>query len=217
MSARGEDLLGKSLMILAFVYLAITQIIGLIFKVRAAMIDPSFILPAAAQALSLFFVLLMVVMTLRRSAPTSIAIGIEPRLAAISGTFLLMVLVWLPPGKSPFGVQVLGTLLLLAGTAGSIYCLRYLGRSFSIMAAARELVTHGPYGVVRHPLYVAEGFSTLGIIILHWSWPAILIGAAQLALQWRRMQHEERVLRAAFPVYADYALRVPMVVPRAMG
>ena len=217
MSARGEDLLGKSLMILAFVYLAITQVVGLIAKVRATALDPSFALGAIAQALSLSFVLLMVVMTVRRSPPTSVATGIEPRLAAIAGTFLLMVLVWLPPGKAPFGVQVGATLLLLCGTAGSIYCLHYLGRSFSIMAAARELVTHGPYGVVRHPLYVAEGFSTVAIIILHWSWPAILIGAAQLALQWRRMQHEERVLRAAFPVYADYALRVPMVLPRAMG
>jgi len=95
MSARGEDLLGKLLMIVAFFYLAITQIIGLVFKLRAAAQDSSFILPSAAQALSLLFVLLMVVMTLRRSAPTSVATGIEPRLAAIAGTFLLMVLVWL--------------------------------------------------------------------------------------------------------------------------
>ena len=55
--------------------------------------------------------------------------------------------------------------MIVFGTLASVYCLYYLGRSFSIMACARELVTHGPYGVIRHPLYVAEAITVLGIII----------------------------------------------------
>jgi protein-S-isoprenylcysteine O-methyltransferase Ste14 len=102
---------------------------------------------------------------------------------------------------------------MLIGTIFSIYCLHYLGRSFSIMASARELVTHGPYGVVRHPLYLAEGISTVGVILLNWSIWAVMLGLVQMALQFRRMLNEEKVLRAAFPEYADYAARVPMIVP----
>jgi protein-S-isoprenylcysteine O-methyltransferase Ste14 len=85
------------------------------------------------------------------------------------------------------------------------------------MASARELVTRGPYGVVRHPLYLAEGLSTIGIILLHWSPGVVARGAVQFALQFRRMQNEEKVLRAALPEYADYAARVPMVVPGLRG
>ena len=215
MSARFEDLLGKLLIIVTFGFLATGQMIGLLARFRAG--APALTLSLAVQLLSLMFVLLVVVMTVRRLPSTRTAAGIEPRLAAIAGTFLLMLLIWLPPGAAPQGVQLAATLLLLVGTAGSIYCLHYLGRSFSILASARELVTGGPYGVVRHPLYVAEAISVLGIVVGHWSWAAVLVGAVQFALQYRRMQHEERVLRDAFPAYTEYAVRVPMLVPRSIG
>jgi protein-S-isoprenylcysteine O-methyltransferase Ste14 len=129
---------------------------------------------------------------------------------AIAGTFALVLLAVLPPGGGGPMMKFAALVLMLVGTIFSIYCLHYLGRSFSIMASARELVTHGPYGVVRHPLYLAEGISTVGIVLLNWSVGAMLLGLAQMALQFRRMHNEEKVLRAAFPVYAA---RVPMIVP----
>lgn len=217
MIARFEEMLGRALIVLAFGFFAVGQMVGVLARFRQSGDTSLWSLGFAVQVLSLAFVLLVVVMTLRRLPATSSAAGLEPRLAAIAGTFLLMLLTWLPPGAAPATAQLGATVLLVVGTAGSIYCLHYLGRSFSILASARELVTGGPYGVIRHPLYVAEAFSVLGIVIGHWSWAALLVGAAQFALQWRRMQHEERVLRAAFSAYEGYALRVPMLVPRGAG
>ncbi len=215
MSARLEELVGKLLIVSVFAYLATGQLIEIIGRLRTPVPTALWALGLAVQLLSLAFVLLVVAMTVRRLPASRSASGFEPRLAAIAGTFLLMLLLWLPAGQPPLGAQLAATLLLLVGTGASIYCLRYLGRSFSILASARELVTRGPYGVVRHPLYLAEGVSALGIMLAHWSWPALLVGAAHLGIQFRRMQHEERVLRDAFPAYAGYAERVPMLLPRA--
>jgi protein-S-isoprenylcysteine O-methyltransferase Ste14 len=48
------------------------------------------------------------------------------------------------------------TLLLLDGNALAVLVMVQHGRSFSIMAEARQLVTSGVYRWVRHPLYLAE-------------------------------------------------------------
>jgi protein-S-isoprenylcysteine O-methyltransferase Ste14 len=89
----------------------------------------------------------------------------------------------------------------------------WLGRSFSIMAEARGLVTRGPYAIVRHPLYVAEEIAVIGMVLLNWSLLAVLLACAQWALQLRRMRHEEEVLETAFPDYASYAARTPRWLP----
>jgi protein-S-isoprenylcysteine O-methyltransferase Ste14 len=146
--------------------------------------------------------------------PRTTATGWEPRAVAIGGTFFLILLTWLPRGEVGREAMVVATLLIAIGTATSIWCLAHLGRSFAVLASARALVTSGPYGIVRHPLYLAEAVTTVGIVIAHWSLWAVLVGAAQFALQFRRMQHEERVLRAAFPDYGGYAQRVGMVWPK---
>ena len=46
--------------------------------------------------------------------------------------------------------------LLLAGTAWSVWSLRFLGRNVSVLAQARDVVDRGPYRWVRHPLYAGE-------------------------------------------------------------
>ncbi len=212
-SPRIEELLGKLLLAGTFGLLAVRQSVGIIAAFRATAHPPYWQLGVIQSLLGLFFVALVVVMTLRRLPPRSSATGWVPRADAIGGTFLLMLLVYLAQGATPLAAQLLAIVLMIAGTIGSIYCLRYLGRSFAVLAAARALVTRGPYGLVRHPLYLAEGLTTVGIIIGHWSVAALGLGLMQIALQFRRMQHEERVLRDAFPEYRGYAARVPMIVP----
>jgi protein-S-isoprenylcysteine O-methyltransferase Ste14 len=51
------------------------------------------------------------------------------------------------------GLNLLSAGLIVVGHLLAVYALAWLGRSFSIMAEARRLVTDGPYAVVRHPLY----------------------------------------------------------------
>ncbi len=77
-----------------------------------------------------------------------------------------MFLLILFPAATPSLLQTLiGTSLVVLGTAFSIIAVGTLGRSFSIMAEARRLVTRGVYSIVRHPLYLAEEIAVLGIVV----------------------------------------------------
>ncbi len=210
MSPQTEERIGKLLLLGAFGWLLIGKLRDVSLAIARHQSSP---LAMTTQLLGLLFVTLVVVMTLRRLPARTSASGWAPRIDAILGTFLLILLAWAPPGDVPEAALALATALIVVGTAASIWCLHFLGRSFAVLAAARALVTRGPYGRVRHPLYLAEGITTIGIIVAHWSLPALAIGIAQFAFQFRRMQHEEAILRATFPEYADYARRVPMIMP----
>lgn len=208
-----EDIFGKALMLAIFAFVAVQNALGLVSKLPAEQISPFLALSALSQLFSLLFVGLVLWLTLSRLPPRQTASGIEPRVSAIAGTFLLFFLVYLPAGSAGFGVILLATVMILVGTLLSIYCLYYLGKSFSIMASARSLVSTGPYGIVRHPLYLAEAITVAGIVLAHWSPLAVLLGLSQMAFQVRRMFNEEAVLRSAFQEYGDYAARVPMLFP----
>jgi protein-S-isoprenylcysteine O-methyltransferase Ste14 len=92
--------------------------------------------------------------------------------------------------------------------------LLHLGKSFSIMAEARTLVTGGPYAIVRHPLYVAEAIATVGVLVGFFSWAAVAIVIVQFACQIQRMRNEEAVLLGTFPVdYARYMARTKRLIP----
>jgi len=168
----------------------------------------------AARVAGLGFVVLLLSLTLLRFKPKETAEGSEPRICALIGSFLSLSLVALPmPDLGPV-LRVIAICLVLAGWLLSIYVLAWLGRSFSIVAQARRLVRRGPYAVVRHPLYVTEEIAIIGVVLLYLSPLAILIAAVQWAFQLRRMTHEERVLREAFPEYSDYAALTPKIIPR---
>jgi len=102
---------------------------------------------------------------------------------------------------------------VIIGMSLSFMVLRWLGKSFSIMAEARRLVTGGPYAIVRHPLYICEEIAIIGILLQAMSPLAVLIVLAHALIQFRRMLNEEKVLRATFPDYDDYATRTPRLIP----
>src|SRR5439155_9033842 len=102
---------------------------------------------------------------------------------------------------------------ILVGTVAAVYVLSQLGRSFSVMAEARRLVTSGVYRIVRHPLYLAEELAVIGIFMQFLSlWTALLL-AMQIAFQLRRMRNEEVILGEIFPEYADYKARTTRLIP----
>lgn len=216
MNKKLEDNLGKIAMLSIFGYLACKQILAIAGTVIHRAEVPLWQLYLLSQAFSTVFLFLVLYFTLTRLPPRDTAAGLEPRMSAIAGTFLMMLLIILPRGTVGTELRILSTVLIIAGTILSVYCIRQLGRSFSIMATARELVTEGPYKFMRHPLYGAEVVTIVGMAVGHWTPIAAVLAVVWLALQVRRAQNEERILRETFPEYADYARRVPMLLPGFM-
>jgi protein-S-isoprenylcysteine O-methyltransferase Ste14 len=109
------------------------------------------------------------------------------------------------------------TTLILVGTSLAFVVLRWLGKSFSIFAEARRLVTEGPYRIVRHPLYLCEGIALVGITLQVLSPIAVLVFTATVIIQCRRMINEEAILNVAFPEYRAYAANTAFLIPTKLG
>ncbi|HEX7968996.1 MAG TPA: isoprenylcysteine carboxylmethyltransferase family protein [Stellaceae bacterium] len=163
----------------------------------------------------LLFFCLAAWLTLMRSQPLAKASGLRPRIAALVGVTLLFTIDSVAPRLQdpPAWLLFLSAGLILFGNILALYVLNRLGKSFSVMAEARRLVTDGPYRIVRHPLYVTEGIAIVGIFLPYWSLQGALLFILLLAVQVIRMHYEEQVLRQTFPEYAEYARRTWRVIP----
>jgi len=145
-----------------------------------------------------------VMFLLRRPAE---AVSLRPRswLLAFGGTFGALLL---RPGGThpPWGVQT-GFIFQLAGLLIAIASLLALGRSFGFVAADRGLKTHGPYAVVRHPIYVSYLLIQSGYVLQSLSLRNALVLAFATACNVGRALVEERLL-ARSPAYRAYQKQV---------
>ncbi len=116
------------------------------------------------------FSTLAVALTALRRPSKAVATGLEPRISAILGTFLILTVTFLPTVDIDPGLKVVALTIMTIGVGLALYCLVWLGQSYSIMATARKLVTSGPYRFVRHlALYAAELFTISGVTLANFS------------------------------------------------
>jgi protein-S-isoprenylcysteine O-methyltransferase Ste14 len=89
-------------------------------------------------------------------------------------------------------------------------------RSFHAAAdpTAGGLVTAGPYGFIRHPIYTAACLFCFAPIAAHWSFINALLGLVLLSGALTRMLAEEQMVIARYPDYRNYAQRTARMVPR---
>ena len=134
--------------------------------------------------------------------------------AAFAGTFLGVGIMHLPIVTLTLPWQIVADIFVLGGSLGSVLVLARLGKAFSIMPEARQLVTGGPYAYARHPLY-AVGMASrwLGIAMQHIQPWAALLGVGVIVLQVVRSVFEERVLAEAYPEYESYRARTKRFIP----
>jgi protein-S-isoprenylcysteine O-methyltransferase Ste14 len=79
----------------------------------------------------------------------------------------------------------------------------------------RELTMTGPYAYTRNPLYLGSMLIAAGFAEALLSWPVALVLAVGFALIYIPViASEERFLRATFPAFDAYCLRVPRLIPR---
>jgi protein-S-isoprenylcysteine O-methyltransferase Ste14 len=173
---------------------------------------------AALLAQACLVVLFLAEASLIVLRPRAVAksVGIQPRVSALLGTWLMGLIVLFPLRSDLQPIwSAVSSILGIGSNLLVFYVLRHLGRSFSVMAEARGLIVSGPYAVVRHPMYLAEEFGLASAVITHFSPWALLLLAVQCGFQIVRAGNEERVLAQTFPGYAAYRERVPRLVPGA--
>ena len=172
-----------------------------------------FLADVVSRTSTILFLSLASILFLVRLEPIKKAKGLLPRVMAIAGTFFVALLTFFPRANLSMTQTVVASLLSLVGTGTSVYVLAHLGRSFSVMAEARRLVTTGPYRVLRHPLYFFEAVASLGVLVQFFSFYGVLVFLAYCFLQFQRMKNEEAVLELAFPEYQDYKSKTARLIP----
>jgi protein-S-isoprenylcysteine O-methyltransferase Ste14 len=196
--------------------LGLVTVVGLQQYMRQA--DPTlpgavYILNVAMRVAVIAYLVVIAATVMLRMRAARKARGIEPRISALIGTFLLTVIVLFPRRELPLIAGLVSGLLTLAGNAFAVVVLTQLRESFSIMAEARQLVTAGVYRLVRHPLYLAEEIAAMGVVMQFFSpWTALIL-AVQIGFQLRRMRNEEVILAAIFPEYLAYRKKTARILP----
>ena len=159
------------------------------------------------------FYLLIIWCYLRRGRPAASSGSVPAHAAAVAATMLPFAFPLLGAAQPGAAAQLTSGVLLVAGTAGSVWALRSLGRNLSVLAQARGLAERGPYRWGRHPLYTAELVSALGLTIAAGTPAAAVTWVVLCLFQVYRAVTEEQVLRGALPGYAGYRSRTAALLP----
>lgn len=213
---KSYDLLAAVPLIIWYGFSATAQLVSLHKDFTALnFAQPQFalVMDILSRLATMLFAIVVVGLLFARRPASATASGLGPRVAGVLGTYLSVGILLLPAAHIAPWLRGIGTALILGGMAVAFYSLIWLGRSVSLVAEARKLVTGGPYAVVRHPLYLGEEIAILGVVLQYLSFWALLILALQVFCQLYRMSCEELVLGNTFPDYGAYKSRTFRLVP----
>jgi protein-S-isoprenylcysteine O-methyltransferase Ste14 len=130
--------------------------------------------------------------------------------------------VWLPLAACLFAItymyksapgphdwmRTLGLLIALVGLTGVIVSRYTLGRSFSIVPKATELVTTGIYSRIRNPIYVSGVLFLTGLFLMIRRPVMLVIFLVIIPMQILRARREAAVLEKQFgDAYREYHKR----------
>jgi protein-S-isoprenylcysteine O-methyltransferase Ste14 len=111
----------------------------------------------------------------------------------------------------PWGFMIAGSTLVVTGTAVYVMALRTFNQGYN----SHQLVTHGLYACVRHPIYFAWIVLICpGVVLFFQSWlmlilPLVAYGSFKLSIH-----REDRALEDRFgQAYQDYRARTPEFLP----
>jgi protein-S-isoprenylcysteine O-methyltransferase Ste14 len=126
----------------------------------------------------------------------------------------------------PLGLRVIpsadaiawtGVVLCIGGLAFCVWARFTLGRNWSgvvTFKGGHELITRGPYAIVRHPIYTGILIMLIGTIIVLGRVAGIIGLPLVFWSFWIKLRYEEQLMLEKFPgQYAAYQLRVKRIVP----
>jgi protein-S-isoprenylcysteine O-methyltransferase Ste14 len=117
------------------------------------------------------------------------------------------------------GVEAAGCVLYAAGLVGTLVAQSAMGDAWRVgvdPAERTRLVTHGPFALVRNPIYTAMLSATVGLALIVPNPLALAVPVVlwlSLEVQTRRVE-EPYLLRTHGEAYAQYAARVGRFLPK---
>src|SRR5215467_5858533 len=198
---------GRLLMVPAAALMLIFDLHTQVAATVAAAASAAGLLRGVSAALVCAFYTLIIWSYLRRGPAIATTKSIAASAVAIAATFTPFAFPLLAGPEPGTTRQLAADALLVAGTAWSVWSLRFLGKNLSVIAQARGVADHGPYKLVRHPLYAGELVSALGLALAAGTVPAAILWVALVGMQACRALREERVLLDALPGYREYRAR----------
>ncbi|UCC62139.1 MAG: isoprenylcysteine carboxylmethyltransferase family protein [Anaerolineae bacterium] len=142
------------------------------------------------------------------------------------GFFGLCILLWrpLPVSLSALVRSValaLGTLLYFPGLSLYLWAWQTLGEMYDVSSslgaqlyADHRLITHGPFALIRHPMYLGLILAAAGGLLIYRTWTFVFVSISFLGLV-LRARREEQALAAEFgQTWQAYCQRVPGWIPR---
>jgi protein-S-isoprenylcysteine O-methyltransferase Ste14 len=149
------------------------------------------------------------------------------RLILLLATILLFALPYVPVAVLnqrfvPEGEWVFwtGAAVTAAGLLFSVWARRHLGTNWSQAVTVKtdhELITSGPYALVRHPIYTGILLAMLGSAVTLGEWRGLLAVALAFVALWLKAKLEEKWMREHFgSSYENYSRRVAALVPHIL-
>jgi protein-S-isoprenylcysteine O-methyltransferase Ste14 len=125
----------------------------------------------------------------------------------------------LPPSQAgEIAVAVVAVLLAYSSALLSLRAVQTLGKQWTYQARVlkdHDLITQGPYSLVRNPIYLGMFGMILGtgLVFSRW-WLALIAIVFFLVGNQIRIRAEEKLLRESFGAkFDEYAARVPAFIP----
>ncbi len=113
-----------------------------------------------------------------------------------------------------------GAGITACGLLFSVWGRRHLGTNWSQAVTVKkghELITSGPYGLVRHPIYTGLLLAFVGSAVARGEWRGLLAVALVFAVLWHKLSLEEKWMRAQFgESYEAYSRHVAALVPHVI-
>jgi protein-S-isoprenylcysteine O-methyltransferase Ste14 len=116
---------------------------------------------------------------------------------------------------------ILGTLLYFPGLALYLWGVWTLGGMYRVSSGfgaqlnvQHQLVTHGPFSYVRHPMYLGLQIAAIGGLLLYQTWTFVFVAVNFLALVFRARREEEALAIEFGDQWTAYANRVPAWILR---
>lgn len=139
---------------------------------------------------------------------------------------LIPLLMWklsgnVDPGTGRIVVLVILGVIGIALSIWSIVYMKIVGKgnpmdAFNHEVAPRtsELMTGGPYRICRNPMLLGVFIFYTGLVICLWSWQALVIFIAYVAIMMVQVSREEKRLEEDFgEAYREYKKKTKKIIP----